>query len=126
MPLKYLYPECEILLQGSPSLTPLHCLQNDACPSNRNCMENLAKRVNFFFGEVEPQTELIVAYFKQGESIKAGLFNKDLEEPRLITCNRSAFQKCYKEGITYKWDPPLNFYMLSTTTDIIKPETLIR
>ncbi len=120
IPIKYIYPECALLLQNHEGLQQLHCLKVDSCPANRNCMDNLAKRINYFFDKVEPQSELIISYFKLGESLKAGIFNREMDEPKYITCNRSAFQKFQRESITYRWEQPVDFYMLNNIIPISK------
>ncbi len=118
IPIKYIYPECAILLQNHDNLDQLHCLKTDGCPANRNCMGTLAHRVNYFFDKVEPQAELMVSYYKIGESIKAGIFDRNLENPRYITCNRSAFLKFQKESIVYRWEQPTDFYLSNNVIPI--------
>lgn len=110
---------------------PLKCMQDDSCPKNKNCAESLAKRVHHFFQHVEPDAELMVAYFKYHDkpnSIRAGVFNKDLEEPKLMTVNPYAFRKFQKEGITKQWSPSAEFCGIGGTSipTIISPSSLIR
>jgi len=125
LPLGYLYPECKLHIEGHELLTQLHCLQ-ETCPRNRNCMDTLARRVKFFFDRVTPGEKLIIAYYKTVTGrIKAGLFYPDLREPRLITCNKSAFRRCKRRGTVYRWDPPAEFYLLKNSTDIVVPEGII-
>lgn len=105
LPFKFLYPECSILIKGEQKLYNLLCLKAN-CPRNKNCPEVLAKRVHYFFSEVEPLGELIISYFTHpncGTSIKAGIFTKQLDEPRLITVNKSGFDKYRKESIIKQW-----------------------
>lgn len=127
--LQYLFPECEYLIEGKDQLHPLKCLQS-SCPVNANCMEGLAKRVNYFFENVAIGSELIIAYFKYPDrpnSIRAGVFYKDFDEPRVMTMNPWAFKKFQREGDAYKWVPPEEFYRLSSSApDILPVESLLR
>jgi hypothetical protein len=126
MPLRYLYAECMVLIEES-RLYPLICLR-ESCHRDRNCMGVLARRVQFFFEEVSPHCEMIVAYYKwkdKPNSIRAGLFTPDLGEPRQITCNKAAFKRFQRKGDTYKWDPPASFYLLGGGPPIVPVEGLI-
>lgn len=129
IPLRYIYPECSVLISTSPQLHPLFCLSHDQCPANNNCMDTLVRRVNYFFTEVAPKAQLMVAYFSHAdrpESLRAGLFFRDLSEPRLIVANRSAFQKFQTEGKHFTWIPPVDYYNISAPTGIIPVEKLIK
>lgn len=129
--LEYLFPECFILIEGKEKLHPLKCLEG-MCSANANCMEGLAKRVHYFFDNVVLDAELIIAYFKypdRPQSIRAGIFHRDMEEPRITVLNPWAFKKFQKEGDTYKWVPPEEFYQLGnvlTVPDILPAENLLR
>lgn len=112
--LKDVYQECEVLIDGSPQLYPLRCLV-DHCPKNANCMETLAKRVNCIF-EAFPEAQLLLLYFsyhdRQG-SIRAGVFWRDMREPRYITLNRTGWQKMKEMGVVYEWHFPASAMPLS-------------
>lgn len=128
--LEYLFPECSLLIEGKDQLYPLKCLES-SCPANANCMEGLAKRVHYFFDKVTLDAELIIAYFKypdRPQSIRAGIFHRDMENPRVATLNPWAFKKFQKEGEAYKWLPPAEFYQLNnvlTSPDILPVENLL-
>jgi len=129
--LQYLFPECFYLIQGKEQLYPLKCLEG-MCPANANCMEGLAKRVHYFFDNVVFDAELIIAYFKypdRPQSIRGGVFFRDMREPQIRILNPWAFRKFQREGDTYKWVPPTEFYRLNsvlTTPDILPVESLLR
>ncbi len=94
-------------------------------------MEVLAKRVKYLFDNVEPSAGLIIAYYKwrdKPNSIRAGVFDRDLQEPRHIVCNRSAFKRCQNLGDTFQWEPPTEYYLLGghRSETIIPVEGLIR
>ena len=111
MPFRYLDPECLFLIKEHEGLYPLNCMRGD-CFMNRNCAESLAKRVWYFFENVEPSAKLMIAYFKYRDkpnSIRAGIFSKDMSEPRVSTLNPYAFRKFQKEGVTKRWWPSLDF-----------------
>lgn len=128
LPLRVLYGECFTLIENEPQLSPLLCM-HDTCHKNTNCGEILARRVNYFFENVIPTGELLVAYFKykdKPDSIRAGLFTKNLDEPRVITCNKYAFEKFKKEGIVYSWDPPTEFTCMGSDSNLVLVESMIR
>jgi hypothetical protein len=128
MPFKYLYPECLTLIEPYDQLSPLHCLRNDHCPVNKGCMDILAKRVNYLFTHVVPTGQQIIAYFKYRDrpnSIRAGVFVKDMAEPKLMTLNLSAFKKFQREGFTYTWVPPDEYMLLSPDPKLISVESLL-
>ena len=60
--LKYLYPECSLLIEHAEQLYPLKCLRGP-CHRNKNCMDILVKRVKYFFDEVATDTGMLVAYY---------------------------------------------------------------
>lgn len=127
--LKYLYPECMVLIEDSPQLSPLQCLRT-TCHRNKNCMDTLARRVKYFFDNVVPEAGMIVAYYKykKQSSIKAGIFMSDLREPRLILCRKSAFNRYKREGDVYSWNPPTEYWLLGggSSSDLIVPSKLIK
>lgn len=128
MPLKYIYPECVTLIEKYDQLSPLHCLRNDHCPANKGCMDVLVNRINYLFTNVIPDGKQIIAYFKyrdRPESIRAGIFDRDLSEPKLMTLNRSAFQKFQREGIAFTWVPSGEYLLMRPDTKLIPVESLI-
>lgn len=128
VPLKFLYPECMVLIEPHEQVYPLQCLLT-SCPADSRCMERLAKRVHFWFDKVVPDGVHLYAYYKyrdRPQSIRAGLFDKDLNEPRTIVLNQSAFRKFMKEGITYQWTPPESYWSMTGSDIIIPADALIR
>lgn len=127
IPFKYLYPECLVLIDKGEKLSPLLCLK-DSCPVNANCPSRLAKRVKFLFDHVAPESKMIYAYFKYRDrpnSIRAGVFDRELNEPRVITLNKSAFEKFKKEGVIHQWNPPMDYWLLGGSDKLIPVENLL-
>lgn len=105
--LENIYPECFHLISDLDKLFPLICLKT-SCPRNANCMTTLAKRVKFLFDSF-PLAQLLVLYFKyrdKPKSIRAGLFYKDLREPRLITMNPWGWKYFKEKGEVFEWTMP--------------------
>lgn len=128
IPLKYLYGECFTLIEKHDQLSPLHCLRNDICPVNIGCMDILAKRVDYFFTHVAPDAKLLIAYFKYRDkpgSIRAGVFDRDLTEPKVMTLNQSAFKKFQKEGLAFTWIPTMEYLTLSRSSTLIPVQNLL-
>lgn len=128
IPFREVYPECLFLIEDEPRLSPLVCMR-DSCHRNKNCAEKIAKRVHYLFEKVITDSELIIAYFKwrdRPDSIRAGVFYRDMREPRVITCNRSAFNKFRKEGITYFWEPTQEYNLIGSDTQVIPAGDLLR
>lgn len=128
IPLKSVYPECYPLIEGEPQLYPLLCLQS-MCHRSQNCAEILAKRVNYLFTNVVPEAKLIVLYFKYQDrpnSIRGGIFHKDMREPHVSVLNPHAFGKFKREGNVYQWIPTEDFLFMGGDGDLILPETLVR
>ena len=128
MPLRYIYPECMTLIEPFPQLSPLHCLKTDICPANQSCMDILVKRVDYIFTNVVPNGSQIIAYFKYRDrpnSLRAGIFNRDLEEPKLMTLNQSAFKKFQKEGTAFTWIPTDEFLLIAPNTKLLTVESLL-
>lgn len=128
IPLRHVYGECLTLIEPQQQLSPLHCLKNDVCPVNAGCMDVLAKRIDYLFTNVIPQAKMIVTYFKwrdRPQSIRAGVFDRDLEDPRVMTLNQSAFKKFQKEGISYTWIPTDEYMLIRPSTSLIPVESLL-
>lgn len=129
IPLRFVYPECNILIAPYEQLTPLHCLKQDHCPANKSCMDVLVKRVNYLFTQVQPEAEQILAYFKyrdRPDSIRAAVFTRDLASPTVMTLNRSAFKKFQREGLTFTWVPPMEYWLMSPDANLISVESLLK
>ena len=128
MPLKYVYPECMILIQGEEKLFPLRCLQ-DSCHRSQDCPTKLAKRINFIFQHVAPDAQMIYAYFKHPDrpgSIRAGVFDRDLNEPKVMVVNRTGWAKYRREGIIQQWNPPMGYWLVGGSDKLIPVENLIK
>lgn len=129
MPLRNVYPECMVLIEQQPQLSPLHCLKNNMCPVNKGCMDILAKRVNYLFTNVVPDGKLLIAYFKyrdRPDSTRAGIFHRDMREPMLMTLNRSALAKFQREGIVFRWLPTQDYLLLGPDAKLLPVESLIK
>lgn len=128
IPLKYVYGECFNLIEKHDQLSPIHCLQNDMCPANVGCMDILVKRVNYIFTHVAPDARLLVAYFKyrdRPESIRAGIFDRDLREPKVMTLNQSAFKKFQRESLAFTWIPTDDYLLMSKSSSLIPVQNLL-
>jgi hypothetical protein len=130
LPLKFVYPECTVLLEHVPQAYPLMCMKQPNCPANRNCGELIAKRVHYLFDKVVPtDVKLIIAYYKyrdRPESIRGVTFWRDMSEPDVKILNRSGFDKFLREGTKYQWVPTTEYLFLSPSNTIIPVETLLR
>lgn len=123
--LKDVYPECEHLIMDSQQLYPLRCFRDDGCPRNSNCQEKLAHRTKFIFDNF-PNAQLLVLYFSYRDrpgSTRAGLFWRDIREPRLITLNRTGWEKMKEIGVVYEWELPNHLFLnpLPTVQTLIRP-----
>ena len=128
VPLRFVYPECSKLIEGYDQLSPLFCLRNDHCPANNGCMDILAKRLNYLFTRVVPNARQIIAYFKypdRPDSLRAGIFTRDMKEPTTMTLNRSAFQKFQREGEVFSWTPTSEYLHILPSSNIIPVESLL-
>lgn len=128
VPFRHIYGECLTLIESQQQLSPLHCLRNDVCPVNAGCMEVLAKRIDYFFTTVVPEAKMVVAYFKwrdRPQSIRAGVFDRDLEDPKVMTLNQSAFKKFQKEGISYSWIPTDEYMLIRPSASLIPVQSLL-
>ncbi len=133
MPLRYMYPECAVLIDQHPKIQPLQCYRT-ACHANRNCADVMAHRVHYLFEEVfSDNVEMLFLYFKlrnrgyrsKGEwisSLAAGVFHRDLREPTWMVLNRWGFAKCMNEGVTMKWLPTDEFLFMGGTKELVVPE----
>lgn len=139
MPLRYCYPECGVLIEPHPRVQPIQCYRTE-CPANKNCAETMAHRIHYLFEEVfSDDVEMLFLYFKlrddqgfwsQGEwipSLGAGLFYRDMREPRWMKLNRWGFNKVKDEGIVMRWLPTDEFLFIGGSDDILIPaNSLVR
>jgi hypothetical protein len=131
MPLRYLYGECFKLIDPHPQVQPMQCFYK-SCPANMNCGETIAKRVAFMFDKVfGPDVKMLIAYFKyrdRPKSVRAAIFRRNMGAPKIMVLNHSAFNKCKREGMVFRWAPSDEYMSLnmSTTGGIIPVENLIR
>lgn len=129
MPLRYIYPECMKLIESHAQLSPLFCLNHNNCPANKGCMDILAKRLNYLFTQVVPDAKQIIAYFKYRDrpnSIRAGVFTREMTEPSVQTLNQSAFKKFQREGLTFSWFPTDDFLLMAPIPRLLPVESLIK
>lgn len=101
IPLRQIYPECSKLLADLPMASNLQCLSGP-CPKDQRCMSTLAERVHLFFEHVAPSVTHLLTYFKTPSgSIRAGIFTREMGEPRVITCNPHGMQKLQSIGAVH-------------------------
>lgn len=71
-------------------------------------MYTLAKKVKYIF-DVFPNANLLILYFRyqdQPKKHRAGVFWRDMREPRFITFNEYAWAKVKSIGTVYEWELP--------------------
>jgi hypothetical protein len=110
--LKDVYPECEFLISDQEQLHPFICFTSH-CHRNANCMEKLAGRVKYIFDGF-PHAQLLLLYFSYRDkpaSQRAGVFWRDLREPKYIVFNRTAWEKMKQIGTVYEWNLPDSFFL---------------
>jgi hypothetical protein len=129
IPLRFVYPECMVLIKEHPQMFPLKCFMEDGCPANANCGEIIVRRVHYLFQEVIPQSDVIICYYKypdRPKSIRGAVFNRDLQPPEVSVLNPYAFRKFMKGGITYQWFPSDEFLFMGGSDGLIPVEGLIK
>ena len=61
-----------------------------------------------------PDAEQLISYYKvRSGSIRAGVFNRDFDEPYTMTINPSALKNFQRDGTVTVWIPPKEFYMVN-------------
>ena len=132
MPLRYAYAECSVLIEPHPRVEPLQCYQT-SCPANRNCAEITARRIHYLFEEIlSDDVEMLFLYFKMRNksflsevgkipSLGAGVFYKDMREPRWMVMNRWGFNRVRNEGVASSWLPTDEFLFMGGTKDLLIP-----
>lgn len=114
--MKEVYPECEFLIEDESKLFPFICLISD-CHRNANCMEKLANRVKYIFDQFE-SAELLVLYFRYRDFPKrhrAGVFWRDMREPRYIVMNPYSWERLKMRGIIYEWELPSSLFLRTSS-----------
>jgi hypothetical protein len=128
IPLRYVYPECMLLIADHPQMYPLRCFADDGCPVVANCGEIIAHKINYLFQEVVPKAEIIVAYYKypdRPQSIRGAVFNRNLDPPNIRLLNTYALRKFLREATPFNWYPSDEYSFLAGTKDIlVVPEIL--
>lgn len=118
MKLRDVYPECEFLIEGAPQLFPLRCIRDDGCPRNANCMGVLAHRIKYIFDTFD-DADLLLLYFSYPDmpgSQRAGIFRRDMSEPRYLTLNRTVWSRMKQIGAVYQWQIPQSLFLTKTAT----------
>ena len=129
IPLRFVYPECNVLIEEHTRVFPLRCYQDNGCSVDASCPDIMARRIDYLFQNVVKAAELIILYFKyrdRAQSIRGGLFWRDLREPRVMLLNKSGFEKCFKEGEVHTWDATNEFLYMGSDRNIIPVENLIK
>lgn len=117
--LRDLYPECSFLIEDLDQMFPLRCIADDGCPRNQNCMEKLARRLQYVFDTFK-DVKTILLYFRWRDrpgSHRAGVFWRDMREPRYITFNVFAWEKLKKIGQAYEWTIPDELFLQTKVSD---------
>ena len=110
--LQDIFPECYVNRDQSPNVEPMLCLSG-VCPTNRNCMETLAKRVFVLFKEVLPTAQLIILYYRKRNlpGIGGSVFWRNMREPRNITINPWGWKSVKSRSKIFKFEPGPQFYL---------------
>lgn len=120
-------PECFVQRKDSPQLEPLICLLEDnACHRNQNCMEKLVKRLHVIFEEILQEVDLILLYYRQRaepDSIGCGIFWRNLQDFKVVTINRSAWQMIKNRGTVFQFEPGPCFFLSGSAEKPKEPET---
>lgn len=113
--LKDILPECTLYREKSPRLDPLICLEQDACHVGKNCMEKLVTRLKTLFGDIVPEANLIILYFKRDfrDNLGAGVFYPNLQDFRVITVNPFAWERLKFRGDLFRFSPNPTFFLHS-------------
>lgn len=109
-----IFPECAFHREHAPQVDSLQCLQEDhSCHVNHNCMATLVHRVHVLFQEVLPSVQVIVLYFRKhgNQRYGAGLFWRDMREPRVIVMNPWAWERIKQRGNVFAFTPTQSFFL---------------
>ena len=118
--LEDLFPECFLYREPSPRVEPLVCLAEDlACTAGHSCMGTLVQRLKVLFGELLPDTQLILLYFKKRNvpGMGAGVFWRDFREPRVFTVNLTAWERVKRRGAVFQFTPGESFFLTGQAAD---------
>jgi len=91
-------------------------------------MDVLAKRLNYLFTFVAPDVKLIITYFKyrdRPDSIRAGVFDRDLNNPKVIVANQANFKRFQKEGVAFTLYPPDDYWLMKTSNQLLPVKSLL-
>lgn len=128
IPLRFVYPECFLLIEDHPQMYPLKCMVEDGCPANVGCGDIIVRKIHYLFEEVMPDSEVIIAYYKyrdRPKSIRGVIFNRNLDPPTISILNPWAFRKFQKRGIAYQWYPTDEYLFMQGSSGIIPVERLV-
>jgi len=110
--LQDILPECFLYREQSPRLEALVCLRENACHVGHNCMETLVQRARALFEELLPTVSVLVLYFRKLDGgYRAGLFWRDMREPRVITMNPYAWERVKARGKIFQFLPSESFFL---------------
>jgi len=111
------FPECSLYQENTPRLEPLVCLRENVCHVGHGCMDTLVKRVQALFGELLPSVSVLVLYFRKRNlpGYGAGIFWRDLREPRVIIMNSYAWERVKIRGKVFQFTPNESFYLSGRT-----------
>ena len=137
IPWDLLYPECRKLLEGYPKAFTAMCFRNDLCPSNKGCVDVIAKRVKYWFDVLEPKTKSLNSYFKVNSSVGVLMFSREMEPTLQLPCNRAGFKKVQDESVVKSVVLAPEYWNIHSlysapavvpayTGDLIQPRKLIR
>jgi len=77
-------------------------------------MDILARRAQAIFNELLPETvRVLVLYFRKRNVLGygAGIFWRDMREPRVITMNPHAWERVKARGLVYQFTPSDTFFL---------------
>ena len=107
-----IFLECSLYREASPNIPPLICLRENSCTVGRNCMESLVPRIHKLFDILDRNIKLILLYYRypNSERLGAGVFWKDLTEPRSIILNPHGWRLIKSRSEIFKFIPEKDFY----------------
>lgn len=85
-------------------------------------METLAKRVFNIF-EAFPNAQLLLLYFKYRDrpgTTRAGVFWREMDEPRLVTLNRTGWERLKQIGTIYEYELPMELAGVSNKDKLVQ------
>ena len=121
------FPECGLLIKESDRMERFQCFI-DSCHVSANCMERLVRRVKPMF-DTFPTVDLIYLHYRRRSDnrMRAGLFWRDVREPRLLSVNTYAWERMKTYGQVFIYEPPPGFYGIGAEArGSAAPEPLLR